>query len=200
MPASESDSPTPVSRISTSRSRQKEINKAYETIAPWGTKNKTYVRIPVKAINLLADLKQYKAQKLLLALCTFMDFNDHTCWPSYPAIMQRSGLRKNDIKANLDLLVELKFIKVRKKYMGGEGVSNFYTITDVGYLPHLWEKELRATLPISAVCAACAKPLRVGDYSGKINGRNHHFGCGGQVIVYGSKEQARRHFGKKPPV
>jgi len=200
MPAPESDLPNPITRKSTPRSRQKEFDEAYETITPWGTKDKTYVRVPVKALNLLADLKQYKAQRLLLALCTYMDFNNHTCWPSYPAIMERSGLRKNDIKANLDLLVEFKFIKVRKKHMGGEGISNFYTITDVGYLPHLWECDLRATLPISAVCGACAKPLRAGDYSGKINGRSHHFGCGGQVIIYSSKKQAKRHFGKKPPV
>jgi hypothetical protein len=145
-------------------------------------------------------MKEYKAARLLVVLCSYMDMNTHECWPSYEEIKRRSGLRKNDIKCSIDLLVNLGVLNVRKRHMGGEGLSNYYTITEYAYIPHLWEYKLRATLPIAGVCAACARPVRAGEYSGKLNGQNIHFGCGGGVILYTSRKQALRHVGKKPPV
>lgn len=165
----------------------------------WDTKDKIYARFPVKAINALADMKEYKALRLLVALCTYMDMNTHQCWPSYPEIMRRSGLGKNDIRPSLNVLESLRFVKVQKKYKGGQGLSNFYTVREYGYMPHLWEEELRSTLPIVGVCMACANPVRPGQYSGKLNGQNIHFRCGGSVILHTSKSQAERHKKNKPP-
>ena len=175
------------------------MNNNDNEIPDWNTKGKIYARFPVKAINALADMKEYKALRLLVTLCTYMDMNTHQCWPSYPEIMRRSGLRKNDIRPSLDTLESLQFVKVQKKHKGGEGLSNFYTVREYGYLPHLWENELRSTLPIAGVCVACANPVRAGQYSGKLNGQNIHFGCGGAIILYASKKQAERHNRNKPP-
>jgi len=143
--------------------------------------NSTYVRVPVPALKVLADMRRYAAQRILIALCTYMDINTHECWPSYTSIEKRAGVSRGSIKPNLDLLVELGFLKVTKRNMGGKRNSNFYVVTIVGYKENLWGPELKAYLPYIGICIACGNNVKRSESSESTAGESFHLRCGGSV-------------------
>lgn len=144
-------------------------------------KNGTYARMPIPALKLLADMRKYAAQRILTALCTYMDIDTHECWPGYTSIEKRAGVSRGSIKPSLDLLVELGFLKVTKRYKGGKQLSNFYVVTIIGYKENLWGPELKAYLPYIGICIACGNDVKRSETSESLAGESFHLRCGGSV-------------------
>lgn len=143
--------------------------------------NSTYVRVPVPALKVLADMRRYPAQRILYALCTYMDINTHECWPSYSAIERRAGVSRGSIRPSLNLLTELGFLKVKKRFKGGKNDSNLYQVTLIGYKENLWGPELKAYLPYIGICLACGNDVKRCETAESAGGESIHFRCGGTV-------------------
>lgn len=141
----------------------------------------TYVRVPVPALKVLADMRRYPAQRILYALCTYMDINTHECWPSYTSIQGRAGVSRGSIRPSLDLLTELGFLKISKRFTGGKRYSNLYQVTLVGYKENLWGPELKAYLPYIGICLACGNNVKRSETGETAGGESIHFRCGGTV-------------------
>ncbi len=146
-----------------------------------GIKKGVYVKMPTPALKVLADMRKYTAQRILVALCTYMDIRTHQCWPSYTAIERRAGVTRGNIRKNLDLLVALGFLTITKRQTGGKRNSNFYTITYLGYQEHLWKQELKDWLPYVGICLACGNDLKRGETLTTETGEVFHLRCGGEV-------------------
>ena len=161
--------------------RKKMSSSTSEVAISTGIKKGVYTKMPTPAIKVLANMKKYTAQRILVALCTYMDINSHQCWPSYTAIAKRAGVGRGNIKKNLDLLVHLGLIKVSKRSTGNKRQSNFYTVTYLGYQENRWGPELRDYLPYVGICLACGNNVKSCDYDKTESGEVIHLRCGGTV-------------------
>jgi len=159
-----------------------------------------YAKVPVMAYNLLGDLKQYQAQKILACLCSYMDFDTYISWPGYKAIARRAGISKNSIRKGLDVLEELGFVKVSKRDTGGLRKSNQYLVKYYAYRPDLWNWEMASMLPKKGRCIDCAALVNLAQYETGPRGKHVHLGCGGRVVLFTAQKPADRPILNQPPV
>ena len=143
-----------------------------------------YVKVPVLAYNLLGHLRQYRAQRLLVGLCSYMDNETQLCWPSYTKLAKRVGMSKNSIRASLNILEQLGFIKISKKATGGKRPSNQYLIKRYAYRPDLWNWETASFLPKVGKCLDCGNYVNFAQYETGPRNNHVHFGCGGRVVLF----------------
>ena len=159
-----------------------------------------YVKVPVRTFKLLGQMKEHSAQRILLALCTYMDFDTRECWPSYSEIVKIGGVSRSSIKRNLNLLQELGFISVKKQNKGGAWASNFYTILHHAYHPEDWDFEKAAYLPYVARCLDCSQQIKMGGCMQSPGGRLVHLGCGGTAVFSKNRNLTRPPKPGLPPV
>lgn len=143
-----------------------------------------YVKVPVLAYNLLGTLKQYQAQRILVGLCSYMDYETNISWPGYPKLANRIGISTNSIRAGLDVLEQLGFVRITKKQTKGTWLSNEYLVKRYAYRPDLWNWESASMLPKVGRCIDCAKYVNLAQYESGPRGNHVHFGCGGSVILF----------------
>lgn len=143
-----------------------------------------YTKVPVLAYNLLGTLKQYQAQRILVGLCSYMDYETNLSWPGYPKLANRIGISTNSIRAGLDVLEQLGFVRITKKQTKGTWASNEYLVKRYAYRPDLWNWEAASMLPKVGRCIACANYVNLAQYESGPRGIPVHFGCGGSVILF----------------
>lgn len=152
-------------------------------------KGSLYTPFPVPAYQVLGRAKEYQAQKILLALVSFMGKNNNVVFPSYTTIAKSAGVGRNSISAGLKRLHEYGFIKSVKYPSGIQARCKYFiqmSCWNTGRMNELAQPYKK----IIARCTACGDALDRGafDFSplGKV-----HWGCGGIVEFLNSYEKRR---------
>ena len=150
-----------------------------------------YSPFPIPAYQVLCEAKEYKAQRVLLALVSHMGKNNRCVWPTYNRIMKVSGVRnRTAISKSLTTLVEYGFIKIFHYREGLKERSKYY-LQDSCWNPSLMNSQARQYRRASALCLACLLYLERGDYA--ISGDSRvHYGCGGFVMLVLEREMPRK--------
>jgi hypothetical protein len=100
-------------------------------------KGSLYTPFPVPAYQVLGRAKQYNAQKVLLALVSYMGKNNNAVFPSYTTIAKAAGLGRNSISEGLKVLHEYGFIKSCEVPKWGTSKNQvLYSICLLGYRPN----------------------------------------------------------------
>ena len=69
-------------------------------------KGSLYTTFTVHAYQVLGRAKQYNAQKVLLALVSYMGKSNNAVFPSYSTIMKAAGIGRNSVSSGLKVLHE----------------------------------------------------------------------------------------------
>lgn len=168
--------------------------------APQNRDDGVYVKLPVRAVKLLAQMNERVAQKILVTLCLYMDFHTRQSWPSYPEITKSAGVSKGSIRRSLTLLQDLGFISIQKRRKGGAWASNVYTVLHHSYHPEDWNFEKSAYLPYVARCLDCSQQIKMGGCMQSPGGRLVHLGCGGTAVFSKNRNLTKPPKPGLPPV
>ena len=148
-----------------------------------------YSPFPIPAYQILGRAKEYQAQKVLLALVSYMGKSNNVVYPSYSTIAKAAGMSRNSIRAGLDVLHEYGFIKSVKYPVGVQARCKYFlqfACWDSGRMNSLakpYKKHI-------ARCRACLKLLDRGEFALSPSGKVH-WGCGGKVHYLPEKKIAR---------
>jgi hypothetical protein len=152
-------------------------------------KGSLYTPFPVPAYQVLGRAKQYNAQKVLLALVSYMGRSNNAVFPSYTTIAKAAGMGRNSISEGLKVLHEYGFIK-SVKYPNGVQARIKYFIQNACWDSGRMNEVAMPYKKYIARCFACREKLTRADYgispSGKV-----HWGCGGFVYPL-SRDEKRR--------
>jgi hypothetical protein len=150
---------------------------------------KLYSPFPIPAYQVLAQAKQYKAQRVLLALVSHMGRNNRKVFPSYTRIQKCTGLSRKSISEGLITLLGFGFIKVHRHRRGKENRSIYY-LQDSCWDTSQMNKESKELREAGFRCYACYVYLDRGDFA--LSGTTRvHWGCGGIVLPVAKREMPR---------
>ena len=152
-------------------------------------KGSLYTPFPVPAYQILGRSKQYNAQKVLLALISFMGKNNNAVFPSYTTIMRSAGIGRNSVSAGLKVLHEYGFITSLKIPMGVRARNKYYiqfACWDSGRM----NKTASQHKKFIAKCLACNAGMDRGGFDFSPLGKVH-WGCGGKVEYLNSYKAGR---------
>jgi len=150
-------------------------------------KGSLYTPFPVPAYQVLGRAKQYNAQKVLLALVSYMGKSSNAVFPSYTTIAKAAGLGRNSISEGLKVLHEYGFIK-SVKYPNGIQARKKYFIQFACWDTGRMNEKAQPYKKIVARCFACSKRLSRGEFASSPLGKVH-WGCGG--FVYSLKDEQK---------
>ena len=156
-------------------------------------KGSLYTPFPVPAYKVLGAAKEWQAQKVLLALVSYMGKSNNCVFPSYTSIAKVAGLSRKSISSGLSVLFEYDFIR-SAKYREGKKSRRKYYLQESCWNLNLMSKSVRNVslkyYPLIARCLACGEGIGRADFDfgeiGKI-----HWGCGGFVVYLNSYIQNR---------
>ena len=89
-------------------------------------KGSLYSPFPIPAYQVLGRAGEYQAQKVLLALVSFMGKSNNAVFPSYTTISKSAGMSRNSIRPALDVLHEYGFLKSVKYPVGKQARSKYF--------------------------------------------------------------------------
>ena len=89
-------------------------------------KGSLYTPFPVPAYQVLGKAREYQAQKVLLALVSYMGKNNNAVFPSYTTICKAAGMGRNSIRPALDVLHDYGFVKSVKYPAGIQARSKYF--------------------------------------------------------------------------
>ena len=135
---------------------------------------------PIPAYQVLAEQREWSAQRLLTCLISFLGSEGLCVFPSYRTISRRCGLSPNTIRKALDVLEENGFIITFYFRDGKKDRNKYYFQLCCWDSGRMNKKALASRMPTDK-CLDCGKVMDRGGYRkgplGKI-----HYGCGGSVI------------------
>ena len=154
-------------------------------------KGSLYTPFPIPAYQVLGRAKQYNAQKVLLALVSYMGKgkNANVVFPSYSTIAKATGMGRNSVSSGLKVLHEYGFIK-SVKYPNGVQARIKYFIQFACWDSGRMNEVAQPYRKIIARCAACNKLLNRGEFAHSPLGKVH-WGCGGFVYSLGLNKKRR---------
>jgi hypothetical protein len=153
-------------------------------------KGSLYSPFPIPAYQVLGRAGEYQAQKVLLALVSFMGKSNNAVFPSYTTISKSAGMSRNSIRPALDVLHEYGFLKSVKYPVGKQARSKYFiqfACWDTGRMNALAKPHKK----LIARCLACGNALDRGDFAFSPLGKVH-WGCGGEVIYLPSYRKGRK--------
>jgi len=136
-----------------------------------------YTPLPVPAYKVLVAAKKHIAKDVLLCIVSHLDKGGTKAFPSYPTIARETGRGTGSIKAALDVLYELDFLKVHQKRVGVRK-RNFYFVQEACYDHSKMSKKALEYLPILKECFYCGKGMHQGEFKETGNFIAHR-GCSG---------------------
>lgn len=147
---------------------------------------------PIPAYRLLANKKEFAAQRVLLCLVSHLGgFNGPYVYPTYEQIQHESGINKKKIREALNVLEDMGLVVVISNRRGtnGKWPNNKYLIKMA-----IWDvskmNELALTwTPKSHKCTDCGQLLSKGQFGDEGGVYKPHWGCGGQVIARKSRRK-----------
>ena len=152
-------------------------------------KGSLYSAFPIPAYQVLGRAREYQAQKVLLALTSYLGKGSYCVFPSYTTIARVSGMSRNSISKGLTVLYEYGFIKIAKYREGKESRRKYYL------QPSCWDSSRMNGLAkimrtMNYICLDCKEVMDRGGFGlsplGKV-----HYGCGGMVISLETKNRAK---------
>jgi hypothetical protein len=152
-------------------------------------KGSLYTPFPVPAYQVLGRAKEYQAQKVLLALVSYMGKNNNAVFPSYTTICKAAGIGRNSIRPALDVLHEYGFLKSVKYPAGIQARSKYFiqfSCWDTGRM----NEKAKPYKKYIARCLACGSELDRGDFAFSPLGKVH-WGCGGEVVYLQGHKKRR---------
>ena len=159
------------------------------TALDFGT-GKLYSPFPIPAYQVLAQAKQYKAQRVLLALVSHMGRNSRKVFPSYTRMQKSAGLSRKSISQGLSTLIGFGFIKIHHHRAGKENRSIYY-LQDSCWDTSQMNRESKSHREAGFRCYACYTYLDRGDFA--FSGTTRvHYGCGGLVLPVAKREMPRK--------
>ena len=152
-------------------------------------KGSLYTPFPVPAYQVLGRAKQYNAQKVLLALVSYMGKSSNAVFPSYTTIAKAAGLGRNSISEGLKVLHEYGFIK-SVKYPNGVQARIKYFIQFACWDSGRMNSVAGQHRKFIAKCLACNAGMDRGGFDFSPLGKVH-WGCGG-IVEYLQSYKKRR--------
>lgn len=136
---------------------------------------------PLPAQIVLANAKEFGAQRVLLALSSYLGgVEDRTVYPTYEQIRARCGATASTVSKALNTLVELEFIYIYQSWKNGKK-HNKYIFKDSCWHYFKMSEKARSYLPVIGDCF-CGAEVREGDLLFG-NTDYHHYNCGDIVTV-----------------
>lgn len=158
---------------------------------------------PIPAFKVLGAMREFKAQRLLVCLASYLGSNGFYVWPTYEQIMKTSGLTRKAIRPALNILQDLDFVEIysNRKNLKGRWSSNKYLIKTTCYDINQFNHLTKRYIQISHRCSGCGEGLSKGQFgSDESSGYNAHWGCGGQVVpIRSSDRSVKRYSVEKQP-
>jgi len=155
------------------------INKSTGEIKPLIIKG-LWSHFPIPAYQVLAEQREWSAQKLLCCLTSFLGSNGLCVYPSYRAISRRCGLSPNTIRKALNVLEENGFIITYYFRDGKKDRNKYYFQESCWDTGKMKKKALASRIPTDK-CLDCGKAMDRGGYGNGPLGKIH-YGCGGSVV------------------
>jgi DNA-binding transcriptional ArsR family regulator len=135
---------------------------------------------PIPAYQVLAEQREWSAQKLLCCFTSFLGSDGLCVYPSYKAISRRCGLSPNTIRKALNVLEENGFI-ITYYFRDGKKDRNKYYFQDSCWDTGKMNKKALASRIPTDRCLDCGKVMDRGGYGNGPLGKIH-YGCGGSVV------------------
>lgn len=147
---------------------------------------------PIPAYRVLANQKEFAAQKVLLCLISHLGgVNGCYVYPTYKQIQHESGVNVKKIREALNILEDMGLIVVFSNRRGttGKWPNNKYLIKE-----SCWDISKMNTLALSWVpkthkCLDCGALLSKGQFGDGGGPYRPHWACGGQVIERKSRRK-----------
>ena len=140
-----------------------------------------YAPLPIPAYQVLAECKEFTAQRVLIALISHLGDNGWLVYPSYTRISKVSGVARSSIRKTLDVLEGYGFIKVVRIQTSQTQRRNKYYIQLSCFDTSRMNKFAREHLAKHDTCFGCGKKVSPGDHRDGPSGPIH-LGCGGKVL------------------
>lgn len=140
---------------------------------------------PIPAFKVLGEMREFKAQRLLTCLTSYLGSNGFYVWPTYEQIMRTSGLTRKSIRPALNVLQDLDFVEIysNRKNLNGRWSNNKYLIKNTCYDINQFNHLATRHIQISHRCSGCGEGLSKGQFgSDELSGYHPHWGCGGRVV------------------
>lgn len=153
---------------------------------------------PIPAQIVLSNAKKFGAQRVLLALSSYLGgIEDRCVYPTYVQIRARCGATPTTISRALNTLVELEFIYVHRSWKDGKKHNKYYFKDSCWHFFKMSE-EARRYLPVIGDCF-CGAEVKEGDLLfGNID--YHHYNCGDIVTVRPNAKGYKRALAKNRAV
>ena len=146
---------------------------------------------PIPAYQVLAQKKQWSAQKLLCCFVSYLGSDGFCVWPSYKSISKRCGLSPNTIRKALDVLEDCGFVKITY-FRDGKKDRNKYFLQESCWDSGKMNRVALAARIQTDKCLDCGTVMDRGGYGNSPMGKIH-FGCGGSVIGIETSRKAKEH-------
>jgi hypothetical protein len=137
--------------------------------------------LPIPAFQVLARQKDWKAQRLLTCLVSFLGSDGYCVYPSYDKISERCGLGRNSIRKALDALEENGFI-ITYYFREGKKERNKYYLQESCWDSGKMNKVAIQYRTPMFKCLDCGKLIDRGGYGEGLKANKVHWGCGGPVV------------------
>lgn len=144
---------------------------------------------PIPAYQVLARQRDWKAQKLLTCLVSFLGSDGYCVYPSYDKISERCGLGRNSIRKALDSLEKNGFIVIYY-FREGKKERNKYYLQDCCWDSGKMNEFASRFRTPQFKCLDCGELIDRGGYGEGLKANKVHWGCGGPVISLKARERA----------
>ena len=152
-------------------------------------KGSLYSPFPIPAYKVLGSAKEYVAQRVLLALISFMGKSNNVVYPSYSTLCRTAGVSRKSVSLGLSVLTEYGFIKIQR-FRDGKKARSKYCLQlccwDSGKMDHIGRKFSK----LIARCKACGEGISRAEFDFSPIGKVH-WGCGGLVVYLKSHVEKR---------
>lgn len=135
---------------------------------------------PIPAYQVLAEQREWSAQRLLSCFVSYLGSDGLCVYPSYKAISRRCGLSPNTIRKALTVLEENGFI-ITYYFREGRKDRNKYYFQESSWDTGKMNKKARTSRIPTDKCLDCGKVMDRGGYGNSPLGKIH-YGCGGSVV------------------
>jgi hypothetical protein len=136
---------------------------------------------PIPAYQVLARQRNWKAQKLLTCLISFLGDDGFCAYPSYDQISWRCGLGRNSIRKALDVLEENGFVEIYY-FKDGKKDRNKYYLQECCWDSGKMNKVATQFRTPTHKCLDCGKLVDRGGFGTGPKLNTAHWGCGGPVV------------------
>lgn len=157
----------------------RKINKKTGEISSWKVKG-LWAPFPIPAYQVLAQAKEFQAQRVLVALVSFLGDEGPSVFPSYVKIAKTCGISQNGIRKALDTLERYGFIKTFQ-WKEGHKTRNKYYLQECCWDTSKMNRVALSYRTKQFICLDCKALLDGGGFGTGPLGKTH-WGCGGPVI------------------